>query len=135
MNENTNNQENKSQVTSSIQEFAKKHGKVTIHVDTMKRSDGSEFEVAGLKFGKGPSACFAAFSSKIAHEDNSQRNEEFRGLDAVAIGKKVWANKDNFQILHKKNQETGELMYRSNGEPIYTICDYNEFGKDLAELN
>lgn len=132
MNEQT--QTPKSQVSSSLQEMKERYGSVSVGHQNMKRSDGSEFTAYGLKFGKGPHAMFAAFSGKIANEDQSQRDEKFRGLNGVQIGQKVWANKDDFQALHKKDPNTGELLYRQNGEPILTICAYNDFTVEDAEL-
>lgn len=127
-------QTSKTQVSSSLQEMANKYGSVAVGHQNMKRSDGSEFTAYGLKFGKGPHAMFAAFSGKIANEDQSQRDEKFRGLNGVQIGQKVWANKDDFQALHKKDPVTGELLYRANGEPILTICAYNDFTVEDAQL-
>ena len=132
MNEQT--QTPKPQVSSSLQEMKERYGSVSVGHQNMKRSDGSEFTAYGLKFGKGPHAMFAAFSGKIANEDQTQRDEKFRGLNGVQIGQKVWDEKDNFQVLHKMDKTTGKMLYRQNGEPIYTICHYSDFTKVDAEL-
>lgn len=132
MNEQTN--EPKPQVSNSLQEMKNKYGRVTVAHQTMKRSDGTEFQANGLKFGSGIHSVFAAFSGRIANEDQSQRDEAFKGLNPTQIGQKVWKEKDSYQLLHKKDQTTGELLYRQNGEPIYTICAYNDFTVEDAVL-
>ena len=132
MSEQTNNP--KPQVSSSLQEMKQKYGRVAIAHQNMKRSDGSEFQAYGLKFGNGSHSCFAAFSGRISNDDQSQRDEAFRGLNPTQVGQKVWADKDNFQLLHKKDPNTGELLYRQNGEPILVCCHYNDFSVEDAVL-
>ena len=121
------NRETNTQVSSSLQELKDKFGSVSLAHQNMKRSDGTEFTAHGLLFGRGQHSCFAAFSGRIANEDQAERDEEFKGLTPLAIGRKVWDEKDQFQALHKKDPATGELLYRQNGEPILTICRYNDF--------
>lgn len=121
------NQETNQQVSASLQELKERYGSVSIAHQNMKRSDGSEFTAHGLLFGRGQHSMFAAFSGKIANEDQAQRDEQFKNLDPKAIGRKVWANKDEFQALHKKDMNSGELLYRANGEPVMVICGYNDF--------
>ena len=128
------NQETNTQVGSSLQEMKDKFGSVSIAHQNMRRSDGTEFTAHGLLFGRGMHSCFASFSGPLAHEDQSKRDEEFKNLDAKTIGRKVWAEKDQFQALHKRDKTTGELLYHkdANGnpkldQPILTICRYNDF--------
>lgn len=123
------------QAAFSLQEMRNQFGSVAVGHQTMKRSDGTEFDAYGLQFGKGQGSCFVAFSGRIANEDQSKRDPQFKGLNGVEIGKKVWAQKSEFQVLHKMDTTTGEMLYRQNGEPIYTICHYNDFTKVDAELD
>lgn len=122
------------QASFSLQEFKSKYGSVAVGHQEMKRTDGTKFTAYGLQFGKGQGSCFVAFSGRIANEDQSARDPQFKGLNGVEIGKKVWAQKSEFQVLHKMDTATGEMLYRQNGEPIYTICHYNDFTTVDAEL-
>jgi len=111
----------KKQVSFTLQEMQDKYGRVTIGRQSMLRPDGSEFVVYGLKFGNEKECCFAAFSSRIADGNQELRDIQFQGLNGVEIGKKVWGQKDNFVVVHKRDSKTGELLYRQSGEPICTI--------------
>lgn len=111
----------KEQISFSLQEMQDKYGRVTIGHQSMLRPDGSEFVVYGLKFRNGKDCCFAAFSSHIADDNQELRDIQFQGLSGVEIGKKIWGQKDNFVVAHKKDSETGELLYSQSGEPIYMI--------------
>ena len=102
----------------SLQEMADRYGKVTVHLDTMRREDGSEYYLSGLKFGKGPNSLFVLFSSCLFDDDPSKRDSEFW---VVEIGKKVWSNREQYYIVQEKDEETGELLKRKNGDPILMI--------------
>ena len=97
--------------------MADRYGKVTIHRDKMRREDGSEFCLCGLKFGKGPDSLFVQFSSCLFDDDPSKRDSEFW----VEIGKKVWSNREQYYIAQEKDEETGELLKRNNGDLMLMI--------------
>ena len=111
----------KEQISFSLQELWDKYGSVSVGHQTMLRADGSEFVVYGLKFGKGGKCCYARFSSRIADDDQKLRDPQFQGLSGVEIGQKIWEQKDDFMVVHKRNSRTGNLMYHQNGEPVLVV--------------
>ncbi len=113
--------ERKKQTSFSLQELGDKYGSVSVGHQTMLRADGSEFVAYGLKFGKGNDSCFARFSSRIADDNQKLRDSQFQGLSGVEIGQKVWKQKDDFVVVHKRNSRTGDLMYHKNGEPVFVV--------------
>lgn len=114
----------------SLQEMANKYGSVAVGHQNMKRSDGTEFTAYGLKFGKGFHSCFAAFSGRIANDDHTQRDSQFKGLNGVEIGKYIWENQNDYQVVCKKSSENGQLLYRKDGTPVYTILPRDRNNKE-----